>query len=321
MYVCIEAVLFAYREVRQKSVRFLPFQLLYGRTVRGPMAILRELWTKEEPSDEVCTTYQYVLDLRNCLEDTCQLVKESLSKSSDKAKKHFDRKTRMRELQAGGSVLIMRPTDSSKLLMQWKGPYQVVERVGMTDYRIRIGKTEKVCHINMLKKYFELGDSNKGVSGASKNTEKSSDLENVAAAAIEDETDEDVELMLPGLSPGGSETVKDVHISNDLSDEQQQQLWQLVNEFQDIFSDRPGEIKEVEHRIRLTGDNPIHSKPYPVPHAMKEVIKEEVKEMERLGVIEHSNSPYASLLLIVKKKDGSNRSVVDFRCLNKVTCV
>ena len=40
----------------------------------------------------------------------------------------------MRELQAGDSVLIMRPTESSKLLMQWKGPYEVVERVGTTDY-------------------------------------------------------------------------------------------------------------------------------------------------------------------------------------------
>ena len=84
------------------------------------MSILRELWTKEEPCDEVRTTYQYVLDLRNRLEDTCQLVKESLSKSSDKTKKHFDRKSRMTELQAGDSVLIMRPTDSPKLLMQWK---------------------------------------------------------------------------------------------------------------------------------------------------------------------------------------------------------
>ena len=39
----------------------------------------------------------------------------------------------------------------------------MVERVGMTDYRIRIGKTEKVYHINMLKKYFESADSSEGV--------------------------------------------------------------------------------------------------------------------------------------------------------------
>ena len=37
------AVLFAYREVPQASTGFLPFELLYGRTVRGPMHFLKEL--------------------------------------------------------------------------------------------------------------------------------------------------------------------------------------------------------------------------------------------------------------------------------------
>ena len=41
----LNAVLFAYREVPQESLGFSPFELLYGRTVRGPMRILRELWT------------------------------------------------------------------------------------------------------------------------------------------------------------------------------------------------------------------------------------------------------------------------------------
>jgi len=36
-----EAVLFVYREVRQESVGFSPFELLYGRTVRCLMDILR----------------------------------------------------------------------------------------------------------------------------------------------------------------------------------------------------------------------------------------------------------------------------------------
>jgi len=43
----VEAVLFAYREVKQDTLGFSPLELLYGRTVTGPMAILRELWSKE----------------------------------------------------------------------------------------------------------------------------------------------------------------------------------------------------------------------------------------------------------------------------------
>jgi len=39
-------LLFAYREVRQDSLGYSLFELLYGRTVRGPMSILRKLMTK-----------------------------------------------------------------------------------------------------------------------------------------------------------------------------------------------------------------------------------------------------------------------------------
>ena len=74
----IPAVLFAYRETPQASLGFSPFELLYGRTVRGPIQILHELWTKEGTPDEVKTTYEYVLDLRNKLEETCKLAKEEL---------------------------------------------------------------------------------------------------------------------------------------------------------------------------------------------------------------------------------------------------
>ena len=42
-YIC--PALFAYREAPQASTGFAPFELLYGRTVRGPMAVLEELWS------------------------------------------------------------------------------------------------------------------------------------------------------------------------------------------------------------------------------------------------------------------------------------
>ena len=48
-------LLFAYREVRQDSLGYSPFELLYGRTVRGPMSILRELMTNEVAEPEVKT--------------------------------------------------------------------------------------------------------------------------------------------------------------------------------------------------------------------------------------------------------------------------
>ena len=44
--------LFAYREVPQKSTGFSPFELLYGRAVRGPLDVLREMWEASAKSPE-----------------------------------------------------------------------------------------------------------------------------------------------------------------------------------------------------------------------------------------------------------------------------
>jgi len=54
----IAALLFAYREVKQESLGFSPFELIYGRTVRGPMSVMKELITTEEVEPEVKTTYE-----------------------------------------------------------------------------------------------------------------------------------------------------------------------------------------------------------------------------------------------------------------------
>ena len=47
----INPALFAYREVPQESTGFSPFELLYGRTVRGPMTVLKQMWTQQDAED------------------------------------------------------------------------------------------------------------------------------------------------------------------------------------------------------------------------------------------------------------------------------
>ncbi|XP_071504639.1 uncharacterized protein [Diadema antillarum] len=80
----IDALLFAYRETPQDSTGFAPFELLYGRVVRGPLMIVKELWTQDDTEADTKSTYQYVLDLKERMEKTCDIARQELLKSHEK---------------------------------------------------------------------------------------------------------------------------------------------------------------------------------------------------------------------------------------------
>ena len=60
----------------------------------------------------------------------------------------------------------------------------------------------------------------------------------------------------------------------------------------------------IEHKIELTENNQVQSWPYPLPYAMRENLRKEIEDMLSLGIIRESNSLFASLMVVVKKKDG-----------------
>ena len=92
-----------------------------------------------------------------------------------------------------------------------------------------------------------------------------------------------------------------------------------MNEFQDVLTDKPGETSFIEHDIKLTSDQQVRTKQYPLPFSMTETIKDETKKMLDMGIIDSSKSPYTSPVVLVKKADQSIRFCINFTNLNKLT--
>jgi len=144
-----------------------------------------------------------------------------------------------------------------------------------------------------------------------------------AVACVIEDVDVEEEMTvkdsetLPLYNLKQNETVDDVTINPALTVEQREQIRRLLTEFKEIFSDVPKVTHLIEHKVELTEKEPVKHKSYPTPYKTQEVLDKEVDEMLKMSVIEHSEAPYA--LLLVKKSDGTYRVCVNFKELNKIT--
>jgi hypothetical protein len=105
-----------------------------------------------------------------------------------------------------------------------------------------------------------------------------------------------------------------------LTQEQKDQLKNLIKSYSDIFRKQSGRTKMLRHQIKLIpGSKPYNSPPYRYAPAKRQIIEQNLKEMKEQGIIEPSKSPWASPVVLAPKKDGSIRFCVDYRKLNSMT--
>ena len=94
----------------------------------------------------------------------------------------------------------------------------------------------------------------------------------------------------------------------------QKQIRELLNKNQMLFADEMTELgtaSQVKHTIRLTTDNPVCLPYRRTPEALKHLIKEQIEEMEKYGIIRESTSPYAATVVMVPKKTGDMSFCID----------
>ena len=284
---CVHKSLFHYNISKRSGTKFSPFDLVFSFEIQ-------DCNSKLDINDIQLNVDDFVLNKRLDAEDDRRLAQSNLIDSQIKNKSKFDKNAVERKLSIGDKVL-MKVDNKKKMKLKWDGPYEVVGVKSDKLYEIDIKGKVRAYHIDLLKLYKEQDT----------NVNKDADV---------------IDSML--INTIGYMTVYDnssnIQVKKQCSDPMiESRVEILIDNFNDIFSDSPSVTNVLTHKIMLKDDEPVNKQSYPIPLAFKEKFNIELKKMLDLGIIEKSNSEYASPCIIVPKKNSENiRVVIDFRSLN-----
>ncbi|XP_073809789.1 uncharacterized protein [Danio rerio] len=313
-------LLFASREVIQESLGFSPAELVFGYNLRGPLAVLKERWLSDSKST---TVPEYFSQFRTRLYRVRELAKQNLEKSQEKMKTWFDKKARERSFSPGDKVLVLLPVSGGSLQARYSGPYEIKRKLSDRDYVIHTSdrrKSLRVCHVNMIKPYYERKSDTEKVKNVIQSPVQESLSVGVFTSEPVDEKDVEPSRCIIEGRLKNSEMLENLTSKlPHLSQTEKAEVIGLVRSFPMLFSDIPGLTSVIEHDIDVGFTQPIKQHPYRVNPLKRSLLQKEVEYMLENHIAESSTSPWSSPCLLVEKSDGTFRFCTDYRRVNAVT--
>ena len=124
------------------------------------------------------------------------------------------------------------------------------------------------------------------------------------------------------VSPSEHKVLWDI-VSNSthLSNSEKELLFVLLMEYADVFSFHSdlGRKNLTKHHIDIGDSQPIHKLPRRVSPAHRQEVRQLLNEMLKNDIIQPSNNPWSSPIILVRKRDGSTWFCIDYRKVNSVT--
>ena len=111
----------------------------------------------------------------------------------------------------------------------------------------------------------------------------------------------------------GQETQRLTSLSGHLTSDQQDELQNLLKEFSHVLQNLPGRTSLTEHSIVTGSAHATRQPPYRLPHAYRNVVLQELREMEEEEIIKRSLNEWEAPIVLAAKKDSTLRFCVDYR--------
>jgi len=111
-------------------------------------------------------------------------------------------------------------------------------------------------------------------------------------------------------------------LPDDITSTEREQFIALLSHYSEVVAISPkdvGRTNVLQHHINTGTSPPIRQPARRVPLPRRDTVHQLLQEMRDKGIISPSKSPWASPIVLVKKKDGTTRFCVDYRKMNNIT--
>jgi len=154
-------VLAAYRASLHEATGYSPNFLMFGRESRAPVDLV---YGMPPDADRRLANYTaYVRDFAERMEDAYRLVRDHLRVAAERRKHAYDMKVRQAEFSVGDRVWYYTPRRyqgrSPKWARMYTGPFTIMERCGLVNYRLRKSANARpfIAHVDKLRLCFDEG--------------------------------------------------------------------------------------------------------------------------------------------------------------------
>ena len=277
----------------------------FGHSIHGPLKLLKEKFLSNDETP--LNLLQYVSDFRNRLSRACEVARSNLKTSQGKMR------ARTRD-----KVLALLPIPGRPLQARYFGPYTIDKKTSDLNYIINNPgrrKNKQMCHVNMLKEYFDRDSSiSKPITVVNTVPQELNVFEPEVNSDFIDKSD-------PGPSKlENSDILRNLNNKlSHLEPSQQEELIQLIHEYEHLFPDIPTTTDKIYHDVIVEDSKPIKQHPYRMNPLKQKYLQDEVKYLLENDFIEPSQSNYSSPCILVPKSNGTYRMCTDYRKVNSVT--
>ena len=120
-------------------------------------------------------------------------------------------------------------------------------------------------------------------------------------------------------APNSDEEIEFDFSDSPISEEWKTRIKKRLKAFHDVFSKHEydvGRTDAIKHEIKLRPGPIIRERPRPIPARDYEDARRHIQSLLDAKIIKPSNSPYASPIVLVRKKNGKLRLTIDYRKIN-----